>query len=86
MSLNIKNVEAYSLILELAAEAGETMTGAVTEAVRERLARLRAERGEPEDRIARFLARGGEIGDRLPEPYRSADHGDLLYDEMGMPR
>ncbi len=42
MSLNIKNAETYRLVRELADLTGESMTGAVTEAVRERLERLAA--------------------------------------------
>jgi antitoxin VapB len=86
MSLNIKNAATYALIKELAETTGETMTGAVTQAVRERLARLRGEGGDAELRIERVLVLAGEIGDRLPEPYRSADHGELLYDDLGLPR
>ena len=37
MSLNIKNEETYRLAQELAQLTGESMTAAVTEAVRERL-------------------------------------------------
>ena len=41
MSLNIKNEETYQLARELANLTGETMTGAVTVALRERLERQR---------------------------------------------
>jgi antitoxin VapB len=41
MTLNINNPEAHRLSRELAALTGESMTAAVTEAVRERLARIR---------------------------------------------
>ncbi|MEO8461837.1 MAG: type II toxin-antitoxin system VapB family antitoxin, partial [Chloroflexota bacterium] len=89
MSLNIKNAETYRLVKELAEATGETMTGAVTEAVRERLDRIRDQNDQPESsdaRVARLLAMAKEIGDRMPEPYRSMDHGDLLYDDMGLPK
>jgi antitoxin VapB len=42
MALNIKNPDAEKLTKELAQLTGETATKAVTEAVRERLERLRA--------------------------------------------
>lgn len=86
MSLNIKNAETYRLVKELADLTGESMTAAVTEAVRERLERVQAERDDEEAWIAGLLARAGEIGDRIPEPFRSMDHADLLYDEMGLPK
>ena len=44
MTLNIKNAEAHKLAQVLAQETGETMTNAVTEALRERLERVRSRR------------------------------------------
>jgi antitoxin VapB len=78
MSLNIKNAETHHLVQELAA-----LTAAVTIAVRERLDRVRHLR---EAGLAdRLLAIGSDTAPRLQEPWRSADHGDLLYDEHGLP-
>lgn len=34
----------------------------------------------------RLVAIGRECAPRLKEPYRSAEHGDLLYDDRGLPR
>jgi antitoxin VapB len=34
----------------------------------------------------RLLAIGQDCAPRLKEPFRSADHGDLLYDDLGLPR
>jgi antitoxin VapB len=83
MSLNIKNAETHRLIQELAALTGETQTTAVTIAVRERLKRVRQlrEAGLAEQ----LLAIGADTAPRLREPWRSADHSDLLYDEKGLP-
>ncbi|HJU18285.1 MAG TPA: type II toxin-antitoxin system VapB family antitoxin [Stellaceae bacterium] len=84
MSLNIKNEETHRLVQELARLTGESMTTAVTEAVRERLARLRR---EADHSLAdRLLAIGKDCAAHLKEPFRSADHGELLYDERGLPR
>ncbi len=84
MSLNIKDKETHRLVKTLAKLTGETMTAAVTEAVRERLRRLRAaSRPALADRL---LAIGQDCAARLKEPYRSIDHGELLYDERGLPR
>jgi antitoxin VapB len=33
----------------------------------------------------RLLAIGADTAPRLREPLRSADHGDLLYDDQGLP-
>ena len=46
MGMNIKNPEAHQLAREVAALTGENVTGAVTESLRERLERLRAEQRE----------------------------------------
>jgi antitoxin VapB len=84
MGLNIKSEETHRLVRELARLTGESMTAAVTEAVRERLTRLR--RNEAAGLADRLLAIGKDCAARLKEPFRSADHGDLLYDERGLPR
>jgi antitoxin VapB len=83
MSLNIKSAETYQLVQELAALTGETQTRAVTVAVRERLERVRHlhEVGLAD----RLLAIGRDTAPRLHEPFRTTDHGDLLYDERGLP-
>ena len=84
VSLNIKNEETHRLAQELARLTGESMTAAVTEALRERLERVRRERaGGLADRL---LAIGKDCAARLKEPFRSVDHGELLYDEHGLPR
>lgn len=84
MSLNIKSKEAHRLAQELARVTGESMTVAVTEAVRERLDRVRRERaGGLADRL---LAIGKDCAAHLKEPFRTVDHRDLLYDESGLPR
>ena len=84
MSLNIKSEETHRLVRELARLTGESMTAAVTAAVRERLYRVR--RLEAVGLADRLLAIGKDCAPRLKEPFRSADHGDLLYDERGLPR
>ncbi len=82
--LNIKNEEAHRLAQELAELTGESMTAAVTEAVRQRLDRVRRERGV--GLADRLLTIGKDCAARLKEPFRSADHGDLFYDKRGLPR
>ncbi len=84
MSLNIKNEETHRLVRELSALTGESMTEAVTAAVRERLERIRGEAGQ--SLADRLLAIGQDCAAHLKEPFRSADHADLLYDERGLPR
>lgn len=84
MALNIKNKETQKLAQELAKLTGQSMTAAVTEAVRERLDRVRGEHGV--GLADRLLKIGEDCAAHLREPFRSVDHGELLYDEKGLPR
>jgi len=84
MSLNIKNKEAHKLAQQLAKATGESMAQAVTEAVRERLERVRRQRGAALSE--RLLEIGKDCAAHLREPFRSVDHGQLLYDEKGLPK
>ena len=85
MGLNIKNEEAQRLAQELAKLTGESMTAAVRESLRERLERLRRERNV--SLADRLLAIGKDCAAHLKEPFRSSEHGDLLYDDRdGLPR
>jgi antitoxin VapB len=84
MGLNIKNKDAHKLAQQLAGITGESMTKAVTEALRERLKRVRAR--DTEKLSDRLLEIGKDCAGRLKEPYRTADHGDLLYDDKGLPK
>lgn len=56
MALSIKTDEADRLARELSRLTGETMTDAITQAMRERLERLRAEREAQGDYVARMKA------------------------------
>jgi antitoxin VapB len=84
MGLNIKNEETHRLVEELAKLTGESMTVAVTEAVRERLERIRHIQGT--SLADRLVAIGQDCATHLKEPFSSIDHGELLYDERGLPR
>jgi antitoxin VapB len=84
MGMNIKNKEAYRLTKQLAKLTGESLTTAVTEAVRERLDRVRRKHGV--DLAERLLVIGRDCAAHLKEPYRSINHGDMLYDERGLPK
>jgi antitoxin VapB len=83
MSLNIKNPEAHRLARELAELTGESMSAAVTVAVRER--RDRVLRNRSGGLVERMLEIGRDCASRLPEPVRTVDHGEMLYDEHGLP-
>ena len=84
MGLNIKNQETCELAAEFARLSGETKTGAITVALRERLDRERRVRdGARRLRAMRAIA---DRSARLLGPGPSAfDHGDVLYDDQGLP-
>jgi antitoxin VapB len=85
--MNIKSPEAHLLAREVAALTGESLTEAVTVALRERLERLIPEQGD--DRQARFdevlaiVRRTSAFADQIPA---STEIDGLLYDEDGLPR
>ena len=82
MTLNVKNPETTRLIRELADATGESMTQAVTIAVRERLDRIRAR-----DEADQVWAIVSEIRARMPAGHLNQDVDALLYDEVsGLPK
>jgi len=81
---NIKNEETYRLARELARIRGQGLTEVVTQSLRESLEREQG-RAIREDRTEYWLAKGREIRSRMKEPFLSSDHGDLLYDDRGLP-
>ena len=84
--LNIKSDEAYRLAAELAALKGESLTEAVTVALRERLAR-ESRAATREQRLARIREHAAVIRAHLTGPLTSADADALLYDpKTGLPR
>jgi antitoxin VapB len=84
MAINIKNQETQRLAHQLSKLTGESMTGAITLAVRERLDRVRNQQGH--GLAQRILDIGRDCATRLKEPFRSKGHGELLYDERGLPK
>ena len=84
MAFSIKNEEVDRLARELSAAAGESLTEAVAQSLRERLERIRA-RGQGRslanelDEIAKRCASLPVLDDRLADEI-------LGYDEYGLPR
>src|SRR5262249_27741169 len=68
MGFNIKNREAHLMAQELSKLTGESMTTAVTIALRERLDRVRQQQGL--GLAERLLAIGKDCAVRLKEPFR----------------
>ena len=85
MGLNVKNTETCRLADELARLTGETTTGAITVALRERLEREKLKRSvETRVQETRVIA---ERCAKLMGPGPSAIAiGEMLYDERGLPK
>jgi antitoxin VapB len=82
VSLNVKDPEAHRLAQAIARETGETLTHAVTEALRERYERIQRRRGKASVEELRAIAKRAAA--HVKRPY--LDHADLLYDEYGLPK
>ena len=81
-SLKIKDPEAHRLAQAIADETGESLTRAVTDALRERYERLH--RGDPEALAADIRAIADRAASHIRKPY--IDHAEYLYDEHGLPK
>ncbi len=84
MPISIKNDDAEQLVRRLSALTGESLTTAVTEALRERLSRVERQRRNAGlaaelDAIARRCAALPVLDPRPPDEI-------IGYDEHGMPR
>jgi antitoxin VapB len=81
MGMNIKNEEAHRLASQLASLYDETLTEAVTVALRERLARA-----EVSDRREKTL----ELIKQMQKLYKGGptreELDDMLYDDLGLPK
>ncbi len=84
-ALNIKNDEAHRLAAEIAAQTGDSLTGAVLAALREKRAALAAAEGPDPVRLAEILRIANETGAAARAAGATSDHDDL-YDEIGLPR
>ncbi len=82
MSLNVKDPEAHRLAQAIARATGESMTRVVTEALRERYAKIEQRKGKA--RVEELLAIADRAAAHLKRPY--VDHAELLYDENGLPK
>jgi antitoxin VapB len=83
MTLTINDPEADKLARKIAEQTGETITRAVTVALRERLSRLVKIR-EREAMATELLAIGRRCAATLKK--KPVDHAALLHDERGLPK
>jgi antitoxin VapB len=82
MSLNVKDPEAHQLAQAIAQATGQSMTRVVTDALRERLAKIQHRKNKAS--VDELLAIADRAAAHVKRPY--VDHGDLLYDKGGLPK
>jgi antitoxin VapB len=80
MALNIKDESVHETVKQIAKITGESQAQAVATAVNERLVRL-----QQDDLAGRLLAIGHKTASRMSASTKRLEHGELLYDERGLP-
>jgi len=82
MGMNIKNERVERLAKQLATETGQTITGAIEQALAGELRRLRLndDYATRRARVEEILKRSGPTA-----PGVTSDHSDL-YDDIGLPK
>ncbi|MDQ0995941.1 antitoxin VapB [Phyllobacterium ifriqiyense] len=82
MSLSIKDPEAHRLAQAISHATGESMTRVVTEALRERFAKIERQKGRAS--VEELLAIADRAAAHVKRPY--VDHAEFLYDKNGLPK
>lgn len=80
--LNVKHPEAHRLAQAIAAETGESLTKVVIDSLRDRLQKLEKRKGKAS--LSELMAIAKRASKAVKRPY--VDHGELLYDEHGLPK
>ena len=93
--LIIDNEEIYEIARKLADQHQSNIDEIVADALREKFERERAvshpvqhdnAQLSPAELVARWQKITEELQDEWQEPWKSIDHGELLYDEDGLPK
>lgn len=85
MSLNIKNREAYDLANELARLTGQSLTAVVLDALRKQRKQVQQQQ-QKEKQVQELMAIAKRCATHIRRPVTALEHGDMLYDESGMPQ
>ena len=85
MSLNIKNKEVYALARDIATITGQSMTSVVLDALRRQKKQL-LHQENTELRVQELMAIAERCAKHIRQPVSPVEHGDMLYDESGMPQ
>lgn len=82
MSLNVKDPEAYQLARSIADMTGDSLTRVVIDSLRERKDKIEKHRGRAS--LPELMAIARRAARTVKRPY--VDHGELLYDDHGLPK
>lgn len=82
VKLTITDEETCRIASELAEITSETVTDAITTALRKRLERER----EIQTRLQKMRAISKRVAKSLRDDPSAVEHGDFLYDERGLPK
>ncbi len=85
MSLNIKNKEVFTLASDLAQLTGQSMTAVVLDALRKQRKSL-LHQDSTEARVQKLMAIAERCAKHIRQPVSAVEHGDMLYNESGMPQ
>jgi antitoxin VapB len=85
MQLNIKSDDAYRMASRLAELTGESLTTAVTTALRERLEREEQAR-DREQRKRHIREIAADIRRHMKQPLPTSDHSWLYDEDTGLPK
>ena len=84
MALNIKNQETCDLARELAELTDDTMTGAITNVLRERVEQIKRER-DREELLQKIRAIGERCAANMPPGPSPEEIIESMYGEFGEP-
>jgi antitoxin VapB len=82
VSLNVKDPESHRLAQAIARKTGESLTRVVIESLRERQAKIEKRKGKAS--LTELMAIAKRASRAVKRPY--VEHGQLLYDEHGLPK
>ncbi|HZB88700.1 MAG TPA: type II toxin-antitoxin system VapB family antitoxin [Terracidiphilus sp.] len=85
--MNIKNPETEQLARELASRTGESLTLAITVALKERLERQQERSPKPSDRLQKLIELSARTAPLMNDGRTTKELFDELYDdETGLPK
>ena len=85
MAFSIRNPEAEAMAREIVSLTGHSLTVAITDALRQRLAQLKAHQNEDKTQLVKDLREIGRRFSKLPKLSDATDDEVFGWDEAGLP-